>query len=72
MTQPLTWPFLTALAELRWLEETATDWSRKYGSYFAHSSIVTMAMDINIDLPPSCKFENPVTINSKFSLNGLR
>jgi hypothetical protein len=24
MTQPLTWPFLIALAELRWLKETAT------------------------------------------------
>jgi hypothetical protein len=36
-TQPLTWPFLIALEELRRLEETATmatNWSRKYGSYF--------------------------------------
>ena len=26
---------------------------------------------LNIDLPASCKFQNPVTINSKFSLIGL-
>jgi hypothetical protein len=39
-TQPLAWPFLTALAELRRLEETAT-----HGNHiFAHSSIAAMAM----------------------------
>jgi hypothetical protein len=39
-TQPLAWPFLIALAELRWLEETATHWSGKWGSRF---SVVAMA-----------------------------
>jgi hypothetical protein len=39
MTQPLTWPFLTALAELRRLEEIAT-----HEYIFAHSSVVAMAM----------------------------
>jgi hypothetical protein len=55
MTQPLTWPFLTidtihvltALAELRRLEETATHGNqleRKIWLILVHFSVVTMAM----------------------------
>jgi hypothetical protein len=51
-TQPLTWPFLIALAELRWFEETAThdnQLERKiWLIFFVHSSIVTMAMGNNL------------------------
>jgi hypothetical protein len=46
-TQPLTWPFLTALADPRRLEETTTcgnQLERRIWLIFAHSSIVTMAM----------------------------
>jgi hypothetical protein len=53
MTQPLAWPFLTALAELRQLEETATHGNqldrRIWLIFFAHSSIVTIAM-VQIDV----------------------
>jgi hypothetical protein len=40
--QPFTWPFLTALAELRRLEETVIG-VENMAHIFAHSSIVTMA-----------------------------
>jgi hypothetical protein len=42
MTQPHTWPFLTALEELQWLEETATG-AQNMAHIFAHSSVITMA-----------------------------
>jgi hypothetical protein len=44
MTQPLTWPFLIALAELRWLEETDNQMERENMVHiFEHSSAVTIA-----------------------------
>jgi hypothetical protein len=52
-TQPLTWPILTALTELRRPEETATHaWQptapeNNHGSYFRYSSVVTMTMGSN-------------------------
>jgi hypothetical protein len=49
MTQPLTWPFLIALVELWWLEETAIHGNQLEQKiwliFFTHSSIVTMATD---------------------------
>jgi hypothetical protein len=41
ITQPLTWPFLIALAELWWLEETATHGNQLEWIFLC---IVTMAM----------------------------
>jgi hypothetical protein len=46
MTQPLTWPFLIALVELWWLEETAIHGNQlEQKIFFTHSSAVTMATD---------------------------
>jgi hypothetical protein len=65
-TQPLTWPFLTALAELRRLEETATHGNqveRKIimAHVLAHSSIVTMATGNKEPLYPHTTLPSGVT-----------
>jgi hypothetical protein len=51
-TQPLTWPFLIALVELRRLGETATHGNQLEQKiwlkiFLAHSSVVTMATGNN-------------------------